>query len=74
MQDPRFEHLDIVAQNARLAADVVAMRPYQTGAERTRAIVRRTLVMAVATGMVTINDPATWPGWIPLDDPEWEDL
>lgn len=57
-----------------MAADDVAIGFTGTGAERTRAVVERTLEALEANGIITIHDPKTWPKWFtpypPFSAPE----
>jgi hypothetical protein len=56
-------------QNAVLAADVVAIGPHRTGAEKTRAVVTRAVEFLVGNGLITVVPQDEWPEWLVMDPP-----
>jgi hypothetical protein len=63
------ELVDELIQNAVLSADSVACLDYPTGAQRTRAIVKRTVESLIGNGLVSVTPRSEWPRWIVLDPP-----
>ena len=60
---------DELVKNASLSADSVAMRRHPTEAQRTRAIVERTLLFAFGNGLIDLKPRAEWPAWMTIDPP-----
>lgn len=60
--------LDDVVQTAILSADLVAMRPHRTEAERTRAVVRAALTTLLVNGVIEILPRSEWADWIEISD------
>ena len=65
--DPQV--LEALLRDACLSADAVAMEPHTTDADKTRAIVRRTVEVLLGNGMIMVTDADTWPDWVVLDPP-----
>jgi hypothetical protein len=61
--------LDQLVQNMTLAADSVAVGFQGTGAERTRATIRRAVEAAIGNGLITVTPQSEWPEWIVVDPP-----
>jgi hypothetical protein len=81
--EPDGKLLDQLTHQAVFAADSEALRPGppsrirspdgseqgETGHERTVRMVRATLRMLLANGLITVVAPENWPEWIVLDPP-----
>lgn len=68
MTDIGQETLEQLVRNASLAADSVAVEMRGLpAAQVTRAVIRRSLDVLLAHGMIAITDPDTWPDWVELD-------
>ena len=74
---------DELIRTATFAADVVAMRPHNTAADQTRAVVAITLDSLINQGFLRVIDPEAWPMWVAVNpedidglpsryDPSWE--
>jgi hypothetical protein len=61
--------IDELVQNGCLAADVVVIGFDGTGAERTRAGLRRALECLIGNGMIEVKPRAEWPEWVAIDPP-----
>lgn len=61
--------LDELVQMASQASDIVAIQFGGTDAERTRAIIRRSLECLIGNGIITIQPSKKWPSSIVIDPP-----
>lgn len=68
---PNAEHptLESLVEVAAQSADAVAIRSSLPKAHLTKAIVRRTLEVLLANGMIRTTPRASWPEFLALDPP-----
>jgi len=78
--EPDSEVLDQLTHTALFAADAEAIKPGppsrsfrnpvpETPHEKTRRVVRATLRMLLANGLITVVPPESRPEWVVLDPP-----
>lgn len=67
MSDVTKSTLDMLVQNASMAADTVAIGFVGTEASKTKAVLKRGLASLFANGMIEPVDPELWSAWFMAD-------